>query len=119
MNFDKMSVAEVIRFLSMGRTSGKRLAFEFWLKNLNDVANSRSDLGNDQVHYTARLLTRFSLISTSESIFYFPTFTSLARIHDEFILNMEGQKTPEFMEIAGCQTLLLGGILSRCRQETL
>ncbi|MEK7151374.1 MAG: hypothetical protein AAB784_01490 [Patescibacteria group bacterium] len=66
-----------------------------------------------QIHYVARTMTRFSLESTSESRLFFPTFNSLAKIHDEFIINQENRKIPEFMEIAGCQMLLLAGFYLR------
>ena len=113
MDLEKLSREELIDFLSMGRTSGRRLAFEFWLRSLEKIASPHSKVDKAQIHYVARALTRFSLISTSESAFLFPTFTSLARIHDEFIINQRSQNTPEFMEIAGCQMLLLAGFYLR------
>lgn len=117
MNIEKLSREDLIRFLAMGRTSGRRLAFEFWLKSLEKVAGPHRKVDKAQIHYVARTLTRFSLIST-ESTFFFPTFTSLAQIHDEFIVNRKSQEAPEFMEIAGCQMLLLAGFyLRRARKH--
>lgn len=117
MDFKKLSHEQLLKFISMGRTSGRRLAFEFWLKSLEKVAAPHSKIDKDQIHYVARALTRFSLISTSESTLWFPTFTSLAKLHDEFIINQESQKTPEFMEIAGCQMLLLAGFYLRSARK--
>lgn len=118
MDFKNLNREELIKFLSMDRTSGRRLAFEFWLKSLEKVAGPHSKTDNAQIHYVARAMTRFSLISTSESSFFFPTFTSLAKIHDEFVINQKMRETPEFMEIAGCQMLLLAGFyLRRARKH--
>ncbi len=117
MDFEKLSREQLIELLSLGRTSGRRLAFEFWLKSLEKVAGPHSKVDKAQIHYVARALARFSLIPTSESIFFFPTFTSIARIHDEFIINQKSQETPEFMEIAGCQMLLLAGFYLRAARK--
>lgn len=118
MDFKKLNHEQLSKLISMGRTSGRRLALEFWLKSLEKVASPHSKVDKAQIHYVARALTRFSLISTSESALWFPTFTSLAQIHDEFILNQKSQETPEFMEIAGCQMLLLAGFyLRRARKH--
>ncbi|MBI2669947.1 MAG: hypothetical protein HYX20_02305 [Candidatus Yanofskybacteria bacterium] len=109
MNFDNLSSEELKKLLTMGRTSGKRMAFEFWLKHIELIAPRETGIGKDQQHYTARFLTRFSLVSTTHSMFHFPTFMSLAQIYDEFVQDIENQYSPEPMEIAGYQTLLLGG----------
>lgn len=101
-----MKPEELRKFLTLN----KRKTFKFWLKNVQIVAPKVSKISNDkQQHYVARFLTRFSLVSTTDSMFYFPTFTNLAQIYDEFILDVENQYSPEPMETAGCQTLLLGG----------
>ncbi len=89
--------------------SNKRKTFEFWLNNVKMAAPKGSQTSIDQQYYVARFLTRFSLVSSSPSMFYFPTFTSIAQIYDEFILDVENQYSPQAMEVAGCQTLLLGG----------
>lgn len=117
MNFKKLSKEELMKLLTMGRTSGRRLAFEFWLKSLEKVASPHRKIDKAQIHYVARALTRFSLISTSKSTFFFPTFTSLAQVHDEFVINRKSRETPEFMEIAGCQMLLLAGFYLRTARE--
>ena len=109
MNLEKISREELIRFLAMDRTSGKRLAFEFWLTNLKKIISRHHEVDREQMYYVARFSTRFSLVPTSESIFFFPTLTSIARIHDEFVLDQENRWTPESAEIAACQLLLLGG----------
>lgn len=117
MNFEKLSKEELIRLLTTGRTSGRRLAFEFWLRSLEKVAGPHRKIDKAQIHYVARALTRFSLIPTSQSIFFFPTFTSLAQVHDEFVINQKSQEIPEFMEIAGCQMLLLAGFYLRIARK--
>jgi hypothetical protein len=117
MNFENLSKEELIKLLTMGRTSGRRLAFEFWLKSLEKIAGPHHEVDKAQIHYVARALTRFSLTPTSPSVFFFPTFTSLAQVHDEFILNQESWETPEFMEIAGCQMLLLAGFYLRTARK--
>ncbi len=87
----------------------KRRTLKFWLDNVKIAAPEGYRTGVDQQHYVARFLTRFSLVSSSPSMFYFPTFTRIAQIYDEFILDVENQYSPQAMEIAGCQILLLGG----------
>ncbi|MBI2063879.1 MAG: hypothetical protein HYT65_02710, partial [Candidatus Yanofskybacteria bacterium] len=96
----------------------KRRTFEFWLKNVQIVAPRGSKTVDDeQRHYVARFMTRFSVVSTTHSMFHFPTFTNLAQIYDEFMLDVENQYSPEPMEIAGCQTLLLGGFYLKTAEQ--
>lgn len=103
-NFDKTE-SDLKKLLA----SNKRKTFEFWLNNVKMVAPKGFQASIDQQHYVARFLTRFSLVSSAPSMFYFQTFTHMAQIYDEFILDVENQYSPQSMEIAGCQTLLLGG----------
>lgn len=105
MDSEKMKSGELRELLAFG----KKKTFEFWLKHIEIIAPRETSIGKDQQHYTARFLTRFSLVSTTHSMFHFPTFTSLAQIYDEFVQDVENQYSSEPMEIAGCQTLLLGG----------
>lgn len=112
-NFDKMEPKELRKSLAFS----KRKTFKFWLNNLRMVALKESRISEDQRHYVARFMTRFSVVSTTHSMFHFPTFTNLAQIYDEFMLDVENQYSPEPMEIAGCQTLLLGGFYLKAAEK--
>lgn len=113
-DFDKTGSEELRKLLAFS----KRKTYEFWLKNVQLITPKGTSIGEDgQRHFVARFMTRFSLVSTSNSMFWFPTFTNLAQIYDEFIMDVENQYSPEPMEVAGCQILLLGGFYLKAAEK--
>ncbi|MEX1063973.1 MAG: hypothetical protein WD898_00420 [Candidatus Paceibacterota bacterium] len=108
MHIEKMGSNELRSFLA----SGRKATLKFWRDNLNEICPKGGSLSQDidtlQINYGARFLTRFSLVSTGSDV-YFPTFTSLVEIYDNFLHNTMSRGIPSLMELAGCQTLLLSG----------
>lgn len=109
----KMESGELRMFLALNR----RRTFKFWLENLKIIAPKESRVTADQRRYVARFMTRFSLVSTTHSMFYFPTFSGIAQLYDEFMPDAELRGIPEIMEIAGCQSLLLGGFYLKAAEK--
>src|SRR3989344_1317847 len=119
MNLEKLTGEELKKHLTMGRTSGKRMAFEFWLKNLQATVPHTGKFNSNQIHYVARLLTVSSLVSADPSTFYFPSFTSLLQIYEEFSTNYYYEKLEQqVMELAGCQALVLGGFYREAAKKS-
>ena len=110
MNLQNLSGEELKKLLTMGRTSGKRMAFEFWLNNIQATVPSSGKFSKGQIHYVARLMTVSSLVSADPTTIYFPTFNSLLSIYEEFSTKYYYEKLEkQVMELAGCQALILGG----------
>ena len=86
----------------------ERRAFQFFLEHLRDVIDPEEPPAGELL-YNASLLAHFATTSTASLDTFPPSPATLSTVFDLFVMDHSGHGSPDIMEAAAAQCLLLTG----------